>query len=85
MRSWIKRALTRTLTVKGSPDSVEHIEVEPSDRLVLGVTFAIASIIVLTVLETVHVVFLGRWNDEIMSAITLLIGTVIGVFFGKHA
>jgi len=82
MRRWIKHALTRTLTVKGSKGGT-RIEVEPSEKLVYGVAFAIIALICLTALEIAHIVVLGKLNSEILSAITLLIGTIMGIFFGK--
>jgi hypothetical protein len=71
MKDWIRKALTRV------PDE------EPNKRLVLGVKFAIAMTVCLTVLEVAHMVFLGKWNSEIFAAITGLSGTVMGVFIGQ--
>jgi len=83
MHRWIKHALTKTLTVKGPKGSRKNIEVEPSEKLVYGIAFALIALICLTALEVVHILVLGKLNSEILSAITLLIGTIMGVFFGK--
>ena len=80
MADWIKRALTRKTTDKTA--SAE--EVPPSDRLVLGVKFAIALTFSLTALEIAHLALLGTWNSEVFAAITGLSGTVTGIFVGKR-
>jgi len=77
---WVKRALTRHLIHKGRV----HI-VEPNEKLVLGVKFAIAMTLCLSALEIAHIAFLGSWNSEIFAAITGLSGTVMGIFVGQKA
>lgn len=62
--------------------AVRMEEVPPSERLVLVVALTIAAIVVMTVLEAVHVVFLGVWNSEVFSAITSLAGLVVGTLIG---
>ena len=76
MRDFIKKALTRRIPVQGRR---KQIELEPSTKLVYGMYFAIAALISLTILEAVHIVVLHTFNSEIFSAITALIGTIIGV------
>lgn len=83
MKRWIEKALTRTLKVEGSSGSTREVEDEPSDALVYGVTFAAIALASLTTLQIAHMVFLGRWSSEVFAAITALIGTILGVFFGK--
>ena len=83
MKKWIRKALTRTLKVQSSSGPLREIEDEPSEALVYGVAFATASLIALTTLQLAHMAFMGRWSNEIFAAITGLIGTIIGVFFGK--
>jgi hypothetical protein len=39
----------------------------------------------LTALEIAHMALLGKWNSEIFSVITGLIGTVSGILIGRHA
>ena len=82
MRDFIKRALTRRIPVKGRR---KQIELEPSSKLVYGMYFAIASLISLTILEAVHIVVLRSFSSEIFAAITLVIGTILGAFFGQKA
>jgi len=76
----IKRALTQRRTKRG------HVVVEePNEKLVWGVKFAIGMTVCLSVLEVAHMVFMGSWNGEIFSAITMLSGTITGIFVGQKA
>lgn len=59
------------------------IEVEPSDRFVYGVYFAIAALTSLTLLEATYILVLRSFSSEIFAAITLVIGTILGAFFGQ--
>jgi hypothetical protein len=80
----LKNALTRKVSVKrGRGEQI--LEIPPSDRLVLGVRFAMGMTVCLSALEVAHMVFLGTWSSEIFAAITGLIGTVSGVLIGKNA
>jgi len=85
MKDWIKKALTRTVARKGSRGKTEIIVVEPNEKLVYVVKFAIGMTVCLSVLEVAHLAFLGSWNSEIFAAVTGLIGTVSGVLIGHHA
>ena len=58
-------------------------EVPPSERLVLVMCFAVAALIALSVLEALHIVFLGSFNDAIFNAINGLVGTIIGIIIGR--
>lgn len=85
MRTWIKRALTRRISVKGSRGKrVRYIEVEPSNKLLYGMYFAIASLFSLTILEAMYILVLHSFSNEIFAAITLVIGTILGAFFGQR-
>jgi hypothetical protein len=81
LTDWIKRALTRKTTDKTitQPEAT----VEPSDRLVLGVKFAIAFTFSLTALEIAHLALLGTWNSEVFAAITGLAGTITGILISQ--
>jgi len=61
------------------------VEIPPSERLVYGVYFALAALIGLVALEMAHMALLGSWNSELFAAITLVIGTILGAFFGVKA
>jgi hypothetical protein len=83
MTDWVKRALTKTIQRKGSREKTEVIIVQPNEKLVLGLKFAIGMTVCLSALEVAHLAFLGSWNSEIFAAITGLSGTVMGIFVGQ--
>ena len=81
MTDWIKRALTRKTTDKTANSEAE--EIPPSDRLVLGVKFAIALTFSLTALEIAHLALLRTWNSEVFATITGLTGTITGILIAQ--
>ena len=83
MTDWIKKALTKTVQRKGSRGKTEIIIVQPNEKLVLGVKFAIGMTVCLSALEVAHIAFLGSWNSEIFAAITGLSGSIMGIFVGQ--
>lgn len=85
MRDLVKKALTRTIAVKGSRGSTQQIEVAPSQRLVLGIQFAIVALLCLTGLEIAYMLVIKVFSSEIFAAISLVIGTILGAFFGSKA
>jgi len=79
----LKKALTRKISVKrGRGEQI--LEIPPSERLVLGVKFAMGMVVCLSALEVAHMAFLGSWSSEIFAAISGLIGTVSGVLISQH-
>ena len=85
MSRFLKRALTRTVTVKGSRGRVREVEVPPNQKLLYGIYFAIASLVCLTALEVTYIVILRSFSSEIFAAISLVVGTIVGAFFGQKA
>ena len=83
MKDMIKRALTRTIVVKGPRGRTQQIEVPPNEKLIYGIYFAIVSLISLTILETTYIIVMHNFSSEIFAAITLVIGTILGAFFGQ--
>lgn len=80
MTDWLKKALTKKITIKTTTKrKPKTITVEPSRRLVYALKFSIAMTVCLTILQTAHMAFLGRWNSEIFAAITALTGTITGI------
>jgi hypothetical protein len=79
LTDWIKRALTRKTTDKTAAEE----EVPPSERLVLGVKFAIALTFSLTALEIARLALLRTWNSEVFAAITGLAGTITGILISQ--
>jgi hypothetical protein len=85
MTNLLKRALTRKVTVKGPRGRPQDIEVPPSQKLVLGIYFAIASLVSLTILEVAYIVVLRTFSSEVFAVVSLVIGTILGAFFGQKA
>jgi len=84
LRDLIRKALTTTILVKDRK-RVKQIQIVPSNRLVYGMYFAIAALISLTFLEATYMYVLRNFSNEIFAAITLVIGTILGAFFGQKA
>ena len=61
------------------------LEIPPSDTLVYAIYFSIIALLCLTALQAVHMIVTGRFSSEIFAAITLIIGTILGTFFGQKA
>jgi len=81
LAKWIIKALTRYEFRRiGRTKKLERIEVPPSQRLVYGVQFCFIALGMLTAIEIVHIVVLRSFNEAIFSAISGLIGTIVGVF-----
>jgi hypothetical protein len=86
MTDWIRKALTKTVQRKGSRGKkTEIIIVQPNEKLVYAVKFAIGMTVCLSALEIAHMAFLGTWNSEVFAGITGLIGTVSGILIGQKA
>jgi hypothetical protein len=78
LTDWVKRALTRRKKGK------QATSVAPSDRLVLGVKFAITFTFCLSAVEIAHLALLGSWNSEVFAAITGLSGTIMGILISQR-
>lgn len=86
MRKLIEKVFSRTeLRRKGRGRKLEKVTVAPSERFVYVMMFCVVALVMLTILEVTHLVFVGVWNSEIFSAITTLIGAIIGAFIGAKA
>jgi len=84
--SKLRRALTKRVWVRlGSHEKLEQIELEPSNRLVYGMYFAFIALICLTTLETTYIIVLRGFSNEIFAAISVVVGTILGTFFGQRA
>jgi hypothetical protein len=86
---WVKQALTkkRRVTDKTALQGVQALaaveEVPPSERLVLGVKFAIALTVSFTAIEIANLALLHTWNSEVFAAITGLSGTITGILISQ--
>jgi hypothetical protein len=85
MRDFIKKALTRKISVKDARDEPLQLEIPPNQKLVYGMYFAVASLAALTALETTYMLVFQSFNNEIFAAITLIIGTLLGAFYGQRS
>jgi hypothetical protein len=85
MTDWIRKALTKTVQRKGSRGREQIIVVQPNEKLVYAVKFAIGMTVCLSALEIAHMAFLGTWSSEVFAGITGLIGTVSGILIGQKA
>jgi hypothetical protein len=85
MTDWIRKALTKTVQRKGSRGREQIVVVQPNEKLVYAVKFAIGMTVCLSALEIAHMAFLGTWNSEVFAGITGLIGTVSGILIGQKA
>jgi len=86
LRESIRRALTKQIPIvqnRGKKIRIE--EAPPSERLVLGIYFSVVALALLTIIEALHMIFLGSFNSEVFVGITLVIGTILGSFFGAKA
>ena len=80
----IRRLLTKTVPIqRGQLKKLEHVEIPPSERLVLFLQLSIVALICLSTLEALHILVLRSFNWEVFAAITTLIGTITGVFVSK--
>jgi len=81
MRNPIRKALTKTIQVKRG----RRVEVPPSQRLLYAVYFSLGMVACLTMLEALHLIVLGRWNSEIFTVISGLVGNITGIFLTQKA
>jgi len=84
MKERISKLLTKKVLLK-SDEKIKRVEIPPSQTLVYGVLTATVTLVLLTVLEIAHMSFLGKFNGEIFATITLVVGTLLGTFFGQKA
>jgi hypothetical protein len=85
VKDWIKHVLTKKIARKGPRGKQQIIVVKPDEKLVYGVKFAVVMTLCLTVLEIAHMAFLGKWNNEVFSVLTGLVGAVTGILIGQRA
>ena len=79
----IRKALTKTVSVQVGRGKVQQVDVLPNDKVVYGVYFSIIALICLTALEATYIHVLRTFSNEIFAVISLVIGTILGAFFGQ--
>jgi hypothetical protein len=78
LRNPVRKALRKTVYIRG-----KTVVEDPSERLVYGISFAIVALLSLTTLEAVHIVYIRSFSSEIFAAISMVVGTILGAFFGQ--
>ena len=81
MKNPLRKALTKTIQIKRG----RQVEVPPSEKLLYAVYFSLGMVACLTALEAVHLIVLGKWNSEIFTVISGLVGNVTGIFLTQKA
>jgi len=76
LKNLLRKILTKTVRVS----KTRQVNVPPSETLLYAVYFSLGMVVCLTVLEAVHLVVLGRWNPEIFTVISGLVGNITGIF-----
>ena len=82
MKERISKLFTKKVLLT-TGQKTERVEVPPSQTLIYGVVAATAILGLLTALEIAHIMFLGGFNSDIFATITLVVGTLLGTFFGQ--
>lgn len=86
LKTYIKTKLTRRQVNQTSTGRrVQLQEDAPSDRFVLVIALMIVFFVGLIVLELVHMVLLGTWNEVVFNGIMLIVGTIVGAIWGNTA
>jgi hypothetical protein len=80
MSDWVKRVLSRRVSVKGK----KIIEL-PNEKLVYAVKFALGMTACLSALEIASMAFLHSWNSEVFAVVAGLVGTVTGIIIGQKS
>lgn len=87
MKGWIRRALTRTIIMptRGRGKQAEKYQLPPPEALVWGVVLAIVFFCGFCALQIIHMLAFGSWNSEVWAGIMLIVGIILGAFFGGRA
>ena len=85
MRRWLRKALANRRIGSAADDRRIRVREEPQpERFVLIIELMIIFFVGLAILEVVHILVLGSWNDTIFSGIMLVVGTIVGALFGRN-
>ena len=86
LRTYLRDKLTRRRIIPSTVSRRVQIHEEaPSDRFVLVIALMIVFFVGLIVLELVHMVLLGTWNEVVFNGIMLIVGTIVGAIWGNTA
>jgi len=68
----------------GPVRKVRITEDYPSDRFLVIVMLMVVFFVGLSLLEVIHIVFLGSWNEVVFNGIMLVVGTIVGAIWGRQ-
>ena len=85
MRDFIKQALTKTIQIRTARGDTQQLEIPPDKKLLYGMYFALVALVMLTALETTYMIVFQTFNNEIFSAMMLVVGTILGAFYGQKS
>ena len=85
MKDYIKRALTKTIEIRTAHGDTQQLELPPDKKLLYGMYFALLALVMLTALETTYMIVFQTFNNEIFAAMMLVVGTILGAFYGQKA
>lgn len=85
MHDFIKRALTKTVEIRTAHGDTQQLELPPDKKLLYGMYFALLALVMLTALETTYMIVFQTFNNEIFAAMMLVVGTILGAFYGQKS
>jgi hypothetical protein len=85
MRDFIKQALTKTIQIRTARGDTQQLEIPPDKKLLYGMYFALLALVMLTALETTYMIVFQTFNNEIFAAMMLVVGTILGAFYGQKS
>jgi hypothetical protein len=85
MKDYIKQALTKTIEIRTAQGDTQQLEITPDKKLLYGMYFALFALVMLTALETTYMIIFQTFNNEIFAAMMLVVGTILGAFYGQKS
>jgi hypothetical protein len=85
MKDYIKQALTKTIEIRTAQGNTQQLEITPDKKLLYGMYFALFALVMLTALETTYMIVFQTFNNEIFAAMMLVVGTILGAFYGQKS
>jgi hypothetical protein len=85
MKDYIKQALTKTIEIRTAQGNTQQLEITPDKKLLYGMYFALFALVMLTALETTYMIIFQTFNNEIFAAMMLVVGTILGAFYGQKS
>lgn len=86
MKRMIREFLTRRVQFPvGKRKTIREIELPPSEDLIYCFIFCIVGIAVLSIVEVVHIIYLGSFNESVYTLISTLVGAITGIIIGRKA